>query len=125
MIPFEVYKIFHLVGVFMVVGGLTARPLVGWVGGPAVESGPRHPARRLAAITHGVGLVLVLICGFGMLARRGWSPGQPWVIAKLVIWVLLGGMMAMAGRMPRKAPLVWLMTFVLAGLAAYFAILKP
>lgn len=125
MIPFEVYKVLHLVGAFMVVGGLTARSLMGWVGGAPAEAGARNPARRLAAITHGAGLLIVLICGFGMLARAGWSPAQPWVMAKVVIWILLGGMIAVAGRMPRKAPLVWGMTFMLAGLAAYLAIFKP
>ncbi len=118
----ETYKVLHLVGVFMVMAGLCARPLVGWLG---AESPAAIPARKLSGMTHGGGLAIVLIAGFGMLARGGYSPSQPWVLGKLLIWIILGGMVAVAARMPRKAGLIWLLAFLLGGAAAYLAIFKP
>jgi hypothetical protein len=119
MIPYEAYKVMHLVGVFMVVAGLAAMPIVMSIGG-----GNPH-GRRLAAMTHGGGLAIALLAGFGMLARLHLSPGQGWVIGKLVIWLALGGMIAVAKRQSQRAGFVWILTFILAGTAGYLAIYKP
>ncbi|HZX60505.1 MAG TPA: hypothetical protein VFF51_02025, partial [Candidatus Methylomirabilis sp.] len=87
MIPYLVYKNIHLVGVFMILmalGGLLLHSITGGT--------QEHSWRRPVAITHGVGLLLVLLGGFGMLARIGiyWSwPG--WVTGKIIIWLLFGG----------------------------------
>lgn len=121
MMSYETYKILHLVGVFMVVGGLTARPIVGWVGGAAAA---HHPARKLSAITHGGGLLVVLIAGFGMLERGGIPKGSTWLLPKYAVWLILGGLIAVAGRKPEKAGLIWLVTFALAGFAGYCAITR-
>src|SRR5579885_2819359 len=120
MVPFEAYKVAHLFGVFMLVSGVVSLAVFYSTG-----TGREHPARRLAAATHGFGLLIALVAGFGMIARGGYSLGQPWLIGKLIIWVLLGGIIAFAKRMPKKAGLVTLVTLVLAGLAAFFAVYKP
>jgi hypothetical protein len=119
MIPFEAYKVMHLVGVFMIVAGLAAMPIVMWLGGGNPQG------RKLAAMTHGGGLAIVLLAGFGMLARLHLSPAQGWIMGKLAIWLVLGGMIALAKRQARRAGLVWILTFALAGTAAYLAIYKP
>ena len=42
-------------------------------------------------MAHGVALVIVLVAGFGMIARLGMGGGWPlWVWLKLVIWLVLG-----------------------------------
>jgi hypothetical protein len=126
MLSFEIYKVLHIVGVLMVVTGLTSSALFAWVvpQTPGADQ-PRPPARKLAAATHGFGLLVVLFAGFGMLARHQIPTNQPWIAGKLVIWLVLGGMIAAARRMPKRVPLIWLITFILAGLAAYLAIYKP
>ena len=126
MLSFFVYKNIHLIGVFMVVmalGGLTLHHING--------GSQEHSWRKPVAITHGVGLLLMLISGFGMLARLGidWSwPG--WVIGKILIWIIFGALIAVISRTGLRpastlAKPLWWVTIVLGGLAAYLAINKP
>jgi hypothetical protein len=85
-----------------------------------------HAWRKPVAITHGIGLFLVLLGGFGMLARLGihW-PWPGWVLVKVVIWIILGALGAVAARKTTLAQPLWWMTIVLGGLAAYVAGNKP
>ena len=121
MIPIPVYKNIHFIGIFMVLmalGGLLLH---------AINGGAKdHAWRKPIAITHGVGLFLILLGGFGMLARLGifWSwPG--WVAGKVAIWVILGGLVAVIFRKPTLAKPLWWLTLALAALAAYLGVYKP
>jgi len=116
-----VYKNIHLLGIFMVLmalGGVILHHILG---------GSRdHAWRKPIAITHGIGLFLVLLGGFGMLARFGMHwPWPGWVIVKIVIWVILGVLGAVVARQAALARPLWWVTIVLAGLAAYLAGNKP
>lgn len=121
MLSIAVYKNIHLLGVFMVImalGGVILHHILG---------GTRdHAWRKPLAITHGIGLLLVLLGGFGLLARLGipW-PWPGWTFVKLIIWVVFGALGAIAARSKVLAPPLWWITIVLAGLAAYLAINKP
>jgi len=121
MISFAVYKNIHLIGIFMVLmalGGLLLHRINGGT--------QRHAWRRPVALTHGIGMLLVLLGGFGMLARIGLSwPWPGWVTVKVIIWIVLGGLVAVIFRAPTLAKPLWWMTIVLAGLAAYVAGYKP
>ena len=83
--------------------------------------------RKLAFITHGLGLLLILVSGFGMLARMGLVGGlPPWIHAKLTIWVLAGVAIAVAKRKSEKlAVWIYAATVLLGFTAAYIAIFKP
>ncbi len=86
------------------------------------------PGRKWVAITHGIGLLIVLVAGFGLLARLGISHGGDWPIwvwMKLGIWLVLGAMTALIGRNPRHARFFWVGIPILAALAAYLGINKP
>lgn len=121
MIPFPMYKNIHLLGIFMVLmalGGLLLHSING--------GGRDHRWRTPVAVTHGVGVFLILLGGFGMLARLGifWSwPG--WVAAKVLIWVYLGAIVAVIFRKPALAKPLWWITIALAALAAYLGGGKP
>jgi hypothetical protein len=121
MLAVAVYKNMHLLGVFMVLvalGGVLLHHILG---------GARdHSWRKPVAITHGIGLLLVLLGGFGMLARLGihW-PWPGWILVKLVIWVIFGALSALVARSATLAQPLWWVTIILAGLAAYLALYKP
>jgi hypothetical protein len=121
MIPMLIYKNLHLIGVFMLfiaVGGLIVHQI-----GVGIRE---HPWRRTMVITHGIGMVLVLVGGFGMLARLGiFWPWPGWVVGKIVIWLIFGGLIAVLGRSPTLAKPLWWIAIVLGTLAAYLALNKP
>lgn len=121
MIPFPVYKNIHFIGIFMVLLALGGLLLHSIIGGTRV-----HPWRKPIAITHGVGIFLIVLGGFGMLARLGifWSwPG--WVAGKVLIWAILGALIALISRKPALAKPLWWITIALAALAAYLGGSKP
>jgi hypothetical protein len=119
MFSYEIYKVLHILGVLMVVTGLVSGSVVSWV------DNATHPARKLSAMTSGIGLMIVLLAGFGMLARLQISPGQPWVTGKLSIWLLLGAFPVIARKLKMKAPIFWATVVLLASFAGYLAIYKP
>lgn len=82
-------------------------------------SQPVEEGRKWRSMTHGVGLLLALVGGFGMLARLKISAAEPWVISKIVLWLILGGSVALFKRKPELAkPLVFVVWGVFM-LAAY------
>jgi hypothetical protein len=109
------YKVIHIFGVLLVFAGL----------GAMLGEGSR---RRLASASHGIGLLIVLIAGFGALARLGLSgPGSwpLWIWLKLAIWLLLGAAMTVGKRSPAAARALWWVVPVLGAAAAYLALFKP
>jgi hypothetical protein len=119
---YETYKLIHYTGIFLAITALAGLAFVS----AAAQTIADHPWRKFAVIAHGVGLFLVLLGGFGMLARLGLTSGLPgWATGKLVIWVALGGALALAKRAPRLALPLWLGTVVVSLGAAYLALTKP
>lgn len=118
--PYLTYKFLHLVGIFMVIlslGGLALH---------AINGGMRqYVGRKFVAITHGVGLAVVLVSGFGALARLGIHDMPAWVILKIVVWLLFGAMIVVLRRKPQTAKAMWWVLLALGGFAAYLALYKP
>ena len=82
----QLYKVIHLTGIAMMLfalGGLCFHALGG--------GEKKHDGRRGMMMTHGIGLLLTLVAGFGMLAHLGihW-PWPTWVLLKAVIWLAFG-----------------------------------
>ena len=114
MIAYEIYKLMHFAGMFLLFISLGAYALS--------DGSPSKPK----AMAHGSGLVLVLVGGFGMLARLQVSwPFPGWTLAKIAIWILFGGSIVIFKRklLPPKVSLPLMVTLALA--AGYFAIYKP
>lgn len=124
MVPHSVYNIMHVAGIVLVMAALGGFCLHAATGAPKRES----PARVLIAVLHGAGAFLILLGGFGMLARIGFAHGQPfpgWLVVKLLIWLLLAAAVALPYRRPALARPLLLALPVLGGLAAGMAIYKP
>lgn len=112
------YNYVHVLGIivtFLALGGAIVRGLL--------RSEDRS-VRKLVAITFGVGMFLVLLGGFGMLARL--DVGFPnWVVAKVCLWLVLGGLLTAAAKKPGAAKGLWIAVIVLGALAAWLGLNKP
>jgi hypothetical protein len=116
-----VYKLIHLIGVAMILvalGGLSLH---------AISGGEKaHEWRRPAMMTHGFGLLVSLVGGFGMLARLGihW-PWPGWVLFKFIAWLAFGGITMLLYRKQGLNRLVWWGSLALFTAVAYVALNKP
>ena len=124
MLPHSFYNVLHIVGIVLVMSAL------GGISMHALNGGTKqtNAARRLVVGLHGLGMLLILIGGFGMLARLGFQHGgmfPGWLLVKLAVWLTLAGIVILPYRRPSLARPVYLALPVLGGLAAYMAIYKP
>lgn len=120
----QFYNIVHVVGLILIMsalGGAAVRTTTGVLSG-AVST------RRMLAVLHGVGAFLMLVGGFGMLARLGFLHGASfpgWLWVKLIIWGILAVAPVILRRRPQLAHPLLVALPILGGLAAYMAIYKP
>ncbi len=117
MLSLSVYKIAHLFGImlmFSALGTVIAATVAG-------EANPR--LKKLGGMAHGLALVLILVAGFGMLARLGMNGPWPlWVWLKLAIWLLFGAATVVVRRLGAKAGWLLILLPALGGVAAWLAI---
>lgn len=111
-----IYQTLHMFGVMMVFaayGALIARV---WMGSTAVG------LRKFGAIVSGVGLLLILVSGFGMQPVHGWPL---WILVKVAVWLSLGVMIVMINRKALPAPGLFLVTLLLGLVAIVMAYMRP
>ena len=123
MFSYEAYKVLHLLAVmllFVTFGGLAIYVAAG-------GTRAANPHRKLIAALHGTATFLILLAGFGLLARLGMVRGgfPLWVWLKLGIWLVLGFAVVLPYRRPALARPLFLLYPVLGALAAWAAIYKP
>ncbi|QDV06363.1 hypothetical protein Poly30_18720 [Planctomycetes bacterium Poly30] len=102
----SIYYILHVVSGFL----LTALTF-GAFAAPTPET-----RKRTMAFT-GIFSLVMLVGGFGLLARLGYSAAAPWVIIKIVCWLGLSALAGMAYRMPKKTGLLSVLAAVLVAIA--------
>lgn len=119
MISHGAYWYMHIFGIALLILSVGGVALHAMSGGTKETSG----GRRLAAISHGLGLLLILTAGFGMLARLGIVQGglPMWVWLKLGIWALIGAVYMIPYRRPELAKVVWVATPLLVLAAGWLA----
>ena len=121
MISYQIYKIVHLVGI-----GMLLMSIAGLIGAAVIKADPKFKGRGFFMASHGLGLFLSLLGGFGLLARLGLTSGLPgWVYAKLAIWLILGLITLVVKKARHLAIPVFYATILFFGLAAYLAGYKP
>ena len=122
MLDILTYKWIHLVGLFLVWTALGGAVFHGLNGGTR----DTNTRRKLIGITHGIGMFVLLLGGFGALAKMGMTQGLPgWVMAKLVVWLLIGAMLPLANRFPKAGMAFFLALPAVGAIGAWLAIWKP
>ena len=106
------YHIAHLVGIMFLFAGF---------GGLVSAEGNRGKAM----INHGIGLLILLVSGFGLIAKLAVPYTAHWVIGMFVIWLILGGLPVLAKRRVLSPCVVVCIALVLGGVAAWLGYLKP
>lgn len=118
---YEFYKVLHFLGIILLFFGLGGLLVVNY-GRAQIQK----QARMMAMMGHGVGLLLIIVSGFGLAARLGLARSMPgWIHAKIAIWVLLGISISLVKR---KGYIGWPVAILLWGLgftAAFLAVNKP
>jgi uncharacterized membrane protein SirB2 len=110
---YQFYKILHFVGLAMSLTSLSIRMFAGGQG-----------MKKATGIVHGVGLVIMLVGGFGMIARLGLHGFPGWIWAKLVLWLALGGTLALVTR-KKSPPAIWAGLIAITAIGSYLALYKP
>jgi uncharacterized membrane protein SirB2 len=114
MISYQLYKVIHLAAIFTFLSGASVMLLT--------------PSKtKFWKILTGVAGFVILVAGMGLMARLyPGQPMQPWIIGKLVIWLVLMGLgHIVAKRFPAYGFRTYWITILLASTAAYLAIYKP
>jgi hypothetical protein len=111
----QFYHILHIVGVML---------LFTSIGGMLATSQPGAPARRLVGILHGVALLILLVAGFGWLAKAG-GVYPAWVWIKVALWAVLGMLPALVKRKRLPAGLGVALGLLIGVIAAYIGYFKP
>lgn len=121
----EFYRIVHLLGfacLFLALGGMASAAMTR-AGAPAEAELPA--ASKVWGPLHGLGLVILLVAGFGAMAKLGLRGPTPWIWAKLLLWLTLGAAPAIFKRKPQLS-LYLVCALPLLGLgAAALGILQP
>ena len=120
----QFYNVIHIIGIVLAMAAL------GGIALHAVNGGTKqtNTSRKLVAIMHGLGVFLILLGGFGMLARLGIVQGGAWpgwVWGKVIVWGIIAIAVALPYRRASLARPILIALPVLAGIAAWLAIYKP
>ena len=124
MLSREFYNVVHIVGIILLMSSLGGVAMHALIGGTRAQD----TARRLIFWLHALGAFLILLGGFGMLARIGFMHGGSfpvWLWVKILAWTSLAAAPFLAYRRPYMSKLLLLALPVLGGLAAYMGIYKP
>lgn len=106
------YHVLHLSAIFVLLGYTFY-----------AFAAPAETKKRVMIIT-GTAAILVLVTGFGMLAKEHLGfPG--WVVVKLVCWLGLSAVGGFAYRRRAQADLFMIIAFLLAITAAAMVYVRP
>lgn len=106
------YKFLHLAGVIGLFTSLGATLLAG-------------SGKKCASMLHGISLLLILVAGFGALAKYKMPMDQYWWMVKVGLWLFLGAAPVLSKRSVMPTSVVLLLSLAAGIGAAYLGIYKP
>lgn len=118
---YEFYKTLHFFSLILTFGALFSILAIRFLG----EESKKVLTKRMSMV-HGVGLILVLVSGFGLAARLGYFAQLPtWIYVKLLIWLTAGGIIALINRKKLSYLILFITLVVLPVLGSLLAVNKP
>ena len=117
--PAYIYHILHITGItmlFLGYGALLARSMMG---------SDDARVKKLGSVTSGIGLLLIFVAGFALISKMGYSFTTPWILVKMFIWLLLGGLIALINRKPALAGSLWWLLVALGLFASIMVYARP
>lgn len=118
---YEFYKVIHIVGLILTFSGFAFLISLN-----LAQVAMTPPTRKLIFISHGIGLALLLVSGFGLAARLGFLHNIPtWIFFKLGIWLIAGGLITLIKRKTKLSVPLFGFVILLGATAAYIAVNKP
>ncbi|MBL7555837.1 MAG: SirB2 family protein [Bdellovibrionaceae bacterium] len=116
--PYEFYKVLHYTGLI-----ITFTSLSGYIFYTMQDK--TNTKKKFFSILHGIGLLILLVSGFGLAARLGFMSQLPtWVYIKLVLWLAVGAALTMVKRQVMGPMALYLFIVVLGILASVTAVTK-
>jgi len=116
--PYKFYKILHFTGLL-----LTFTSLSGYIF--YLVQNKSNEKKKLFSVLHGIGLLIVLVSGFGLAARLGLVSQLPvWVYIKIGIWLVVGASVAIIKRQVMSPLALYLIIVSLGVLGAITAVKK-
>ena len=114
---YNFYKITHLIGISVIALGV----------GGMMAGGEK---RKTFAILQGIGLLVMLVSGFGLLAwlaklKLTSSYLPPFAIVKLVLWLVIGMLPMIFRKLKTPLPVCILISLTLVGIMAWLGVMKP
>ena len=113
------YKVLHLLGVmllFFALGGYAMSP---------TGEGASKRGRLVLGFAHGFGVLLLLVAGFGLLAKLGIMGNVPlWAWLKVGLWLALAAAPVLIRRTPASLRLAWVALPFVGAVAGWLAIYK-
>ena len=111
------YKIAHLIGISVLALGV----------GGMMAGGEK---RKTFAMLQGIGLLVMLVTGFGMLAilakqKLTTSFMPPFAVVKTALWVVIGALPVIFRKLKTPLPVAILISILLVGIMAYLGVVKP
>ncbi len=101
--PYEFYKFLHFVGLFTLITMIGAVIYQTWSHGDATIK-----ARRWLMIFHGIAVTIILVSGFGLMAKLGMMSGwPPWIWVKLATWTFVIVVPSLVMRIPATRKFMW------------------
>jgi uncharacterized membrane protein SirB2 len=107
---------------YYVVHVLAAFALIGWTFSACAAPEPARRGKTL--MLTGIASLAMVVAGFGLMAKLGYS-FHGWLIAKILCWIVLAALAGIAFRRPGSARVLSLVALAVTGVALYCVYAKP
>lgn len=112
----QTYRLLHIVGLFAVFLGLG--------GSLALVDAGKSAGRAIALALHGLGLIVVLVAGFGLQAKL--LDGFPmWLITKIALWLVIGALPFLVRKRYVPPVVGWIVALAAGATAAWLVLERP